>query len=216
MRIELERESAAIKSPEVKQLCVAVRRRIEADVPQSLDLPETVPIIPLPFLHQHELSSDLGARICSPVSVAMVLRGRGVDVAPLELAESTYHRGHDLYGIWPLAIHAAYQLGIGAWAEYFEDWSKPVSYLKRGTPLVLSIAFEEGDLKRPPYKRTGGHLLVLLGVDEAGHPITHDPNLPAERGAFLKWEAGDLARAWFGHGGVAYVFPSRMRRLVKS
>jgi hypothetical protein len=206
VRVRLEREILRQASPLVDALYMATRRVPQAQPGIPKDMPEPVTPIALPFLNQYEQGAAVGPRICSATSVSMVLAGLGIAASPFDLAQSAYHTGHDLYGIWPLAIHAAYQLGAKGWVEYFDSWRRASKYLKRGIPLVASIAFEEGDLAKPPYAETKGHLLVLLGIDSDSSPVTHDPRLPATTGAFMKWNLGDFTRAWFGHGGVAYVF----------
>lgn len=211
LNVHLSRESVRQSSPALRTLYLASMRpsRSGSDVP--VKAPEPVTPIPLPFVYQHDLDSRIGGQICSPTSVTMVLQGAGIQVAPLEVARWAFHPKHGIYGVWPLAVHAAYQLGMKGWVQFINGWPQAVRYLKKGIPMVASIAFSEGELKEPPYPPTEGHLLVLLGVDDQGRPITHDPHLPEERGAFLRWNPEDFSKAWFGHGGVAYVFPSRRK-----
>lgn len=135
----------------------------------------------------------------------MVLRGLGLDAQPLDIAQLAYHPDYQIYGGWPQAIHAAGQLGARGWVELISSWRRAVGYLKKGIPLVCSISFNQDELESPPYLSTNGHLLVLNGIDNDGSPITHDPNLPESQGAFLRWKLADFNRAWFGHGGVAYI-----------
>jgi hypothetical protein len=174
------------------------------EIPEETKLIENVP-----HLCQHEVNAKEGHRLCSPTALAMVLRNYGIEVSAEEMARKSYDPKSNLFGVWPRAIHAAYQEHALAWVEFIGNWKKAVHYLKRGIPLICSIAFRKDELENPPYPSTEGHLLVLLGIDSEGNAITHDPNLPAESGAFLKWGHRDFSRAWFGHGGVAYVIPGR-------
>lgn len=207
--VHLNRESANQPSPALRALYLAAFRPSRNGPALPSRPPEPVAPIPHPFTFQYLLDPLIGGVICSPTSVSVVLRGAGIDVEPLKVAQLAYHAGYGIYGVWPMAVHAAYQLGMNGWVQYISGWSQAVRYLRRGVPLVTSIAFKGEDLKEPPYPGTEGHLLVLLGVDEKGCPITHDSRLPEERGAYLHWNPDDFSKAWFSHGGVAYVFPSR-------
>jgi transketolase len=103
-----------------------------------------------------------------------------------------------------LVNHFSPRQGVRGWVEIFPDWRKPVRLLRKGIPIVASIAFREGELARPPYPSTEGHLVVLVGVAEGGEILTHDPRLPKKVGAHLRWDWRDFSAAWFGHGGVGY------------
>jgi hypothetical protein len=204
-RVTLQRASGAERSPELSRLSVATRsNRNPTSLPQWKGT-EIAPI-QIPFIYQHEVDSELGSRICSPTSLSMVLQGMGIEVTLLEIAQQVYHTDHQLYGVWSQAVHVAYQYGVNSWVQFFEHWEKVARVLRKSIPIIVSIAFKEGDLAHPPYPSTDGHLLVLLGIDSEGNPITHDPHLPPDQGAFLKWDRADFTKAWFGHGGVAYVF----------
>ncbi len=233
LSVHLKRESAGQPSPALRTLYLALMRETSL-LPleeESVSGPGTrkdsrssgssdtqmdswsnllpVPPVQLPFIYQHDLDPEIGDKICSPTSVTMVLQGAGIMVAPLEVARRAYHPASGIYGVWPMAVHAAYQLGMKGWVQFISGWPQALSYLKKGIPIVAAISFAEGELKEPPYPPTEGHLLVLLGMDEQGHPITHDPHVPQERGAYMKWNLEDFSRAWLGHGRVAYVFPSK-------
>ncbi len=228
LRVHLRRESANHPSPALRTLYLASKhspweeRRTDVALPQTSlkresflvpgmgrDSYSSVGPISLPFVYQHDLDPGIGGRICSPTSVSMVLQGAGIKVEALEVARLAYHSGYKIYGVWPLAVHAAYQLGLKGWVQFINSWREAESYLRKGIPLVTSIAFSDGDLKEPPYPPTEGHLLVLLGIDEQGRPITHDPHLPRDQGAYLHWNREDFSKAWLERGGVAYVFPSK-------
>lgn len=204
-------DNPATSPPSVRGIYFSSRNSGVFELACLNDIPmETPPIERIPHLCQHDQGEKLGPRLCSPTALAMVLRGMGIETSVGELAEACYDPRSDLYGVWPRAIHAAFQRRALGWVEYIGNWGRAVHYLKRGIPLICSIAFRKDELEDPPYPSTEGHLLVLLGVDSEGSPITHDPNLPSERGAYLKWKPKDFSRAWFGHGGAAYVIQGKV------
>jgi len=205
VRASLSRNNEASPSPRIERLTVATMAIEESGLP---DPPRTKKIKPIdmPFFCQLEQDPEIGPRICSPTVVAMALGGLGIQASPVDVAHQVYHPGYDLYGIWPLAIHAAFQLGVRGWVEYMDNWERPLKLLRKGVPLVISIAIPEDGSSGDNYPPTEGHLIVLRGVDKDGRFITNDPRFPQTEGEGLLWQPADLAKAWFGHGGVAYVF----------
>ncbi|MCA9424970.1 MAG: C39 family peptidase [Candidatus Omnitrophica bacterium] len=203
-------ENREIHPPMVRGVYFTSRNSRVFELSCLNEIPEETPLIEsVPHLCQHDGDEEKGERLCSPTSLAMVLRGYGIEASPQEMAELAYDPVHNLYGVWPRAIHAAFQKRALGWVEYVGNWKRAVQYLKRGIPLVCSIAFRKNELENPPYTSTKGHLLVLLGIDEEGRAVTHDPNLPSDKGAFLKWSPKDFSKAWFGHGGLAYVIAGK-------
>ncbi|MCG3197839.1 MAG: hypothetical protein GHCLOJNM_02331 [bacterium] len=211
VRISFSRTNLETDSPTLDCFYLATQTLRRADKNRGMAPPDPAPTLQVPFLNQYEADAEIGARICSATSSAMALRALGVEVSPSELARPAYHPGHDLYGIWPLAIQAAYQKGVRGWVEIFSDWRKPIRLLRKGVPIVASVAFRDEELRHPPYPSTDGHLVVLLGVAEGEKILTHDPRLPEDVGAFLRWDWRDFSAAWFGHGGVGYVYEGRVR-----
>src|SRR5205809_425157 len=78
----------------------------------------------------------LGARICSPTSVAMVLGYWGRATAPAALAAEILHPALDIYGVWPAAVRAAAARGVAGYLLRFPDWGAVRWCLARGIPIV--------------------------------------------------------------------------------
>jgi hypothetical protein len=157
----------------------------------------------VPARSQRYHTGALGSRLCSPTSVSMVLAYHGIELPTLTLAASSHDALHDLYGNWPRNVQAAREHGVEGYLTAIAHWSEAESLLARGIPLVISIAADEGELRGAPYARTGGHLLVLRGVDARGDLLTIDPasSTQPER----TYRRGDLTRCWLGRGGTCYV-----------
>ena len=208
IRLRLSTPGEDIHAPIVKAIYFTSRNSRVFELSCLNEVPEETPLIEkVPHLCQHDIDPDQGDRLCSPTCVAMVLNGYDIKVSPKGVAELCYDKQSNLYGVWPKAIEAAFHHRTLAWVEFIGNWTRATHYLKRGIPLICSIAFRKNELENPPYPSTDGHLLVLLGIDKEGNAITHDPNLPSEEGAYLKWTPKDFSKAWFGHGGAAYVLP---------
>lgn len=206
VRVGLGRNHKECASPEIARICVSTRRVPRNGTLIPRDKPMPTRILEAPFLNQDEQDPSIGHRICSPTCIAMVLQSRGSNASAADVARLAYDPAHDMYGIWPLSIHAAFQCGAPGYVEYIRTWAQARTRLRRGSPIVASIAFAGEELENPPYAGTEGHLVLLLGIDPDGSPVTHDPRLPADRGSYLRWKASDFTQAWFGHGGVGYVF----------
>jgi hypothetical protein len=161
--------------------------------------------IPVPMLSQREQDPEIAGRICSPTTLAMVLGFAGVAATPGGVAARAYDADFDLFGNWPRAIQAAYSYGIPGYVTRFASWKPIEEQLKRGRPVILSIAFGAGELNGAPLESTAGHLLVVVGFDEQGDVIVNDP--AGESGDRVRrvYRRDQLTRAWLGHGGTVYV-----------
>ncbi|MCB9915511.1 MAG: C39 family peptidase [Planctomycetes bacterium] len=160
----------------------------------------------VPLRHQYAEGPELGPRVCSPTSVAMVLDAHGVDVPTREVAALLYDGEHDLYGNWNRAVQGAYLLGVPGRVTRLATWFEAASLLDHAGPLVISIAAEEGQLRGAPYTRTGGHLMVLVGFDlETDEALVLDPATPVGDEAPRRYALDDLETVWLARGGFAYV-----------
>ncbi len=161
--------------------------------------------IEVPFRSQKGEARSIASRICSPTSLAMVLAYRGVDVPTARVAELVYDREHDIYGNWVRAVHTAYNLGVPGVVRRFHDLDEAAAEIARDQPLIISIQAAPGDLPDAPYHQTEGHLLVLVGLDKNGNPLVNDPAAATADKGRTTYPRDALAKAWLGHGGVAYV-----------
>jgi hypothetical protein len=143
-------------------------------------------------------------RICSPTSVAMVLKRSGRDAEPLAVAADAFHAGLDLYGVWPAAIHAAARRGVAGYLLRFPDWSSAAWCLRRGLPIIASIRYSAGELDGAPLEDTTGHLVVVTGYD--GDTLyVNDPAAPTRASVARRYAQAQFARAWLARSGVGYV-----------
>ena len=150
---------------------------------------------------------ELGARLCGPTSVAMLLDWHGIHVQTSEVASVLYDAQNDIYGNWNRAVQGAYALGgCRGCLRRFSSWREVRELLEAGVPLVVSISAEEGELRGAPYPRTSGHLLVLCGVLLDGTVAVRDPAAASEAEVPRLYSRKDMERVWLNHdNGVAYV-----------
>lgn len=172
----------------------------------------TTEILPIPFRSQVVPRKEIISRICSPVSVCMVMEYFGINRPSQEVAERVYDPQAKMFGIWTRAVQAGAQYGLRGYIQRFRNWDTVRSALKQDKVICASIRFKLGELTNPPiiYRKrgTGGHLIVIKGFAPGGKVVTNDP-ASTKFGRDLIWDQEDLARAWFDKGGVGYVFSRR-------
>jgi len=158
----------------------------------------------VPAVSQMADGGAVASRVCSPASVAMVLRywGGGAEVAAL--AEEMFHPALDLYGVWPAAIRAAARRGVLGYLLRFPDWGAAAWCLERGFPVIASIRYEAGELTGAAIAATAGHLVVLTGYD-GDSVLVNDPAAADAAGVPRRYALAELARVWLERSGVGYV-----------
>jgi hypothetical protein len=182
------------------------------DAPPNLQMGAGAPArLDVPALSQLEADATLGARICSPTSVAMVLGYWGRAVSPAALAAEIFHPALDIYGVWPAAVRAAAARGLGGYLLRFPDWATALWCLERGIPIVASVRYAAGELSGAAVAATPGHLLVLVGVD-GDAVMVNDPAAPTAASVPRRYRADEFGRVWLARGGVGYVLfdPARV------
>jgi hypothetical protein len=146
----------------------------------------------------------IAGRICSPVSLAMVLAMPPASVPLHEVVPLCLDAATGMYGLWPLAVRAASRFGRLGAVELLDDWTLVTASLDAGVPVVASIRYPAGGLPGAPQHATGGHLVVIHGV-HGGMAAVNDPAAP-DRGSVLRhYPVAQFAEAWFRHRGAAYI-----------
>lgn len=195
-----ERKAAA-----VRRIAVNVYNPSEAE-PESRNENRTPwgMRLDVPFFSQWDVKHHLANKVCSPTSLAMTAHFHGAAQSADELASAAHDRVHDIYGNWPLNMLAVSLYGLKAYVDRGTDLRFLDDRIASGFPTVVSLAFGEGQLSGAPVPKSDGHLVVIAGFDVAGNPFVRDP---AARGAdvWLTYDRAQFARAWLGHGGVAYI-----------
>ena len=160
--------------------------------------------LPVPFRTQKDAPKPLSGEICSPACLSMVMAYCGVDRPTVENALAIYDPEHEIFGNWGRAVARAGELGLDGWLTRFRDWQQVKAAIAAGQPVIASIRFNAGEFPSAVLPETSGHLIVVRGFTAAGDVIVNDP-ASRDRGNGVVYRADELARAWFGHGGVGYV-----------
>lgn len=164
---------------------------------------------PTPFRANDIGDPSLRSRLCSPLSVRMLLSQRGVDVPIDRVASMAYDERFDIYGNWPNAIQAAWQAGVEGYLTRFRDWAQVRDHLARTGPIAISVTFKHGEVGGAPYDASDGHLIVLYGLDDQGDALVLDPAL-GEQGPRRVYDRDELSEAWLRRAkGLAYALLPR-------
>ena len=201
--------SLRCKAPAPSHYLLAVSIRPIELTPPS-DVPADRAAIAAPCLSQLSLAQDIRLLACSPTATSMAL-GIAEHGDFEAFVASTRHHSTGLYGAWPQNIWAAARRGVLAATEVATDWQLAERVLATGVPLVASIRFGAGELTGSPRPQTGGHLVLLRGVED-GAVVVNDP-AAAPGHVECRYAAAEFAKAWIRQRGIAYVFAgSRLGR----
>ncbi len=164
--------------------------RLRAEVPGSFS--------------QMEADPSIRQRICSPTALAMAMSRFGNAPGWPETVEACYDAATKAYGVWPLAIQWASRHGVLGAVEVFSDWHAPLACLEAGVPLVCSIRFAKDQLQGAPLAQTGGHLVLLYGIED-DQVLVKDPAADKASQVDRRYSAESFTRAWLTYRGAAYV-----------
>ncbi|HSJ88142.1 MAG TPA: peptidase C39 family protein [Anaerolineales bacterium] len=198
-----------------------------ASLAYSTSAPKSASVSPgTPALWNHLLSvpqcsqmvyPDGGEVWCSPTSTAMVLgywnTDPGSSCADREIpaVEGVYDWIYDGHGNWPFNTAYAATKSVGAqplegYVARFTSLAKAEEFINAGVPVIMSIAWNKGDLTGSSVASTNGHLLVLVGFDAQGNPIVNDPAFPNDGQVQATYLRSEFEPLWLqASGGTVYL-----------
>ncbi|MCK6502251.1 C39 family peptidase [Myxococcota bacterium] len=165
----------------------------------------------LPDRSQMEFSA--GEAWCSPTSVSMVLGFHadrlgdpGIDVTVPDAADATWDAVYEGNGNWPFNTAFAATRGLSAEVGWLGAMSQVEPWIAAGHPVVISAAWEAGELDDAAISSTDGHLLVVRGFTADGDVAVNDPAASSDDGVARVYDRQQLEDAWLGgSGGVVYL-----------
>ncbi len=196
-KVILTRNDFNLESPTINKLSFFVsdsRTTNNINYTQILNDKPPAIFIPTGFIYQYGVDPIIGGDICSPTSVAMILRSYEITVNPYQFALDNYDPYFNMFGIWPRAVQNAAEHGLDGAVTRYRSWSDAREVLANGGRIAMSIGL-------PLY---AGHLVMLAGFTSDGRPIVHDP--AKSNGYSYIHNKSDLSHSWFDKGGVAYTF----------
>ena len=164
---------------------------------------------------QMQADKAIARRICSPTATVMAVMGSAALSHWPEVIESCYDPNTKAYGKWPLATYWASQQGVLGSVEALWQWDDALAVLEAGQPIVCSIRFAKNQLPGTPQEQSGGHLLVLYGIEfieEEGFALVMDPAGADADEVPRRYPLAAFTQAWLNHRGAAYLFSTDLPR----
>jgi len=161
---------------------------------------------------------DGGKIWCSPTCVAMILSYWRGGTEPCEEAIRSAVRGvydgvFDGHGNWSFNAAYAASQGFDACVARFPSLGALEPWLKAGVPVALSVSWNNDEgraLSGAPLSKSSGHLTLLVGFDDAGNPIMHEPAAPSNEEVRRVYARGELEARWLSaSGGACYLIYPR-------
>lgn len=189
-------------------------RPIEQDA-GIIGLPTATVVLepPLP-VSQMQAPSEIAKRICSPTATTMAVAGKDAATLWPDAITACYDPNTKAYGKWPLAIYWASQQQRLGTVEALAGWADAETVLRSGAPIVCSIRFAKDALPGAPLTQSGGHLVVLYGIEfeqNEGFALVMDPAGDTADHVAQRYPLQAFSDAWLRHRGGAYVFGSGTR-----
>ena len=160
---------------------------------------------------------DGGNVWCSPTSTSMVLAYLEQFTGDCEprvraAVDGVYDWIYDGHGNWPFNTAYAASQGYEGYVARLTSLTKAEEYIAAGIPIIMSIAWNKGQLANSDVDSTNGHLLVLAGFDGSGNPIVNDPAAPANERVRRIYLRSEFEPLWLqASGGTVYlIYPEGM------
>ncbi len=150
---------------------------------------------------------------CAPAALAMLLGFWGISKEVVDVAEGVLDTAYDGTGNWAFNMAYAGSLGLRGTVAYLRDLAHAGKFIEAGIPIAVSISWSEGDLAHVPIEHSDGHIVVICGFeipigDSSTYVVVNDPAQSPPR---THYNLDGFARAWLGHGGVAFLVAPRER-----
>ncbi|MGZ8742657.1 MAG: C39 family peptidase [Nocardioides sp.] len=164
-----------------------------------------------------------GESWCSPTATSMVLGTWGLGPSPDELAwvdpsfddpvvnhaaRYVFDYAYNGAGNWSFNTAYAARYGTEAFVTRLRSLDEAELFVAAGIPLVASVSFTCDELDGAGYG-TAGHLLTVVGFDDAGDVICNDPashEVPSNDEVRVVYDRAQFERVWQrGSDGLVYV-----------
>jgi hypothetical protein len=135
-----------------------------------------------------------------------------VDASVDWAAVHTFDLDYDGTGNWPFNAAYASAYGLDGSVRMFDSLQGPEYWIKRGVPLVASIAWDNtdadpnNDLDGSDITGTDGHLMVIRGFTTSGDVIANDPASPTDARVRHVYRRDQFERDWLNaSNGIVYL-----------
>ncbi len=165
----------------------------------------------IPKLSQMAMQFEYSKDICSPISLSMVMNYYGLKEKPLKTVAAVYDKKQKIYGNWLFNTQYAATKPFYANIRRFNSLSEAEEYIAKGLPIIASLTFAPGKLKKSPIKFSKGHLVVIKGFSRNGNVIVNDPAAPTNETVGIVYNRKEFAGAWLKNKfGTAYIINPKL------
>lgn len=192
-KVVLERKDSKTQSPSLRRIVVSTYHDFTESKLKSNDID-----IEVPMISQMKIPG-IGAIICSPVSLSMVINNYGYSKEPFDVAQSCFDNGAGIYGNWVYNVAYASEIGFKSYVRFCETPDVIVDYISSGKPLVASIKTKDiKELKGAPQTYPSGHLIVIRGFSNKDKTkiIVNDPASKEVENVKRYYEFSDFIKVW--------------------
>ncbi len=151
---------------------------------------------------------------CSATSTSMIVGYWDHDTGSCEprvraAVAGIYDWAYDGTGNWPFNAAYAATHGLEAYVARFSSLAEAERWVDAGVPVAITVSWKQGDLTGAAVPSSEGHLMVLVGFDEAGNPIVNDPAAPSDAGVRRTYDRAELESLWLesSRGTVYLIYP---------
>lgn len=154
---------------------------------------------------------DGGENWCSPTSTSMVLGYWSRDNGPCEprvraAVVGTYDWLYNGTGNWPFNTAYAATHGLEGYVVRFTSLAQVEPWIAAGVPVVVSYAWQPGQLTGAPIPASSGHIAIIAGFDAGGNPIVNDPAAATDASVQRTYLRSQFEPLWLRNsGGTVYL-----------
>lgn len=203
-RIKLRRKKETMGTPKVKSIYMALRAKEKEEYDFSRDIDYLIEL-DIPERGQMKIP-DIGNRICSPTSLAMVLQYYGINMITEEVSSCVLDNTMDIYGNWSYNASFAGSKGLDSYVARFDSVNAIKEKIAEGIPVIASIKTNSAStLIGAPQTYPSGHLIVIRGFkikNGEEYIIANDPASPEEEKVRREYKLSDFESAW---SNVVYI-----------
>lgn len=165
--------------------------------------------LPVKWRTQALEEPSIAGRICGPTSMAQAMEYLGCNLATADLAAEAYDYTNQIFGNWPFLAQEAAQHGLRSYVARCQDFKPIEDSIADGRPVVLSIAFNKGELRNSPLGETDGHLILCVGMTPEGDLICNDSCSVDKCCDHIVYKRDDMATAWLKRSAAAIFVAKR-------
>jgi len=161
--------------------------------------------LPVPERSQRVEGDGVGGW-CSPTATSMVLAFWGHPVPVRVAAAATYDHVYGGTGNWAFNTAWAATFGLEAFVTRLGSLVQVERWVLAGVPVIVSLAFGQGQLPGAPIDSSDGHLIVVRGFDAAGDVVVNDPAGLSDSDVRRIYDRRALESLWLrSSGGTVYL-----------